>query len=95
VQLFPGAKAINPTEEALVEQDFDASENSSSKLDKPGTLHATWPSAVGLAPATKVQVRPGLHGSGPLSTTVLPPKRYRQFGTTAEHSAAKKVNHYY
>lgn len=42
-------------------------ENLAASSGLPGTLHATWLSTAGEAAAVKLQVRPLLHGRGPLT----------------------------
>jgi hypothetical protein len=86
-QVLPVGLVVTFTDEVLTLHASVVAVKVGVKADAPGTLHATWLSAVGLDPEMKVQVRPLLHGRGPVTGYVVPPRRYWQDGTTAEHSA--------
>ena len=78
---------MTPIVELLLLHAIVDEEKAGAKLVLPGTLHATWPSAVGLEPATKVQALPKVHGRGPLTVDMLPPNWYLQLGTTVAQAA--------
>jgi hypothetical protein len=86
-QLFPTGVVITSTLSVVLAHAMLVAEKVGTKLVFPGTLHATWPSAVGLDPEMKVQVLPGVHGRGPVTGKVLPASLKMQVGTTVLHSA--------
>jgi hypothetical protein len=76
LQVLPTGCTVTATLAVLVPHVAIAEEKAGTKLVLPGTLHATWLSAVGAAAEVKVQVEPLLHGRGPLTAKLEPPKRY-------------------
>ena len=67
VQLLPEMGTVTVTLELLLPHVLLAAEKAGNKPAALGTLHATWPSAVGFAAAVKLQMRPLLQGRGPVT----------------------------
>jgi hypothetical protein len=75
LQVFPVGLTVSSTFPVLLEHVLLSNEKLGSKV-LPDTKQATWPSAVGVAPAVKAQVSPLLQGRGPVTGKMLPDSWY-------------------